>query len=342
VYTELLDFGGDEIYFKEEPALIGKTFGEALLAYEDSAVLGIKAAHGAARLNPPMDTPIQSGDALIAVSEDDDTIILSQGSRASIDESALVSSSPSQGQPTRILVLGWNATASPILREIDNYVTAGSQVMVVADDDSLEGQVSGKHFENLALTFRRGDFSERRTLEAVQPGAFERIILLASSERLDPQQADALTLVTLLHLRDLADRNQYNYAIVSQILDARNRALAEVTRADDFIVSDKLASLMLSQIAENKHLNAVFADLFDPEGSEIYLKPAGEYVEPGKPVNFYTVVEAARRRGQVAFGYRLKAQTHDIEHSYGVVVNPKKSELVTYSSDDKIILLSDN
>ena len=36
VYTELLDFGGDEIYFTEQPALVGKTFGEALLRYEDS------------------------------------------------------------------------------------------------------------------------------------------------------------------------------------------------------------------------------------------------------------------------------------------------------------------
>ena len=42
VYTELLDFGGDEIYFHEEPALVGKTFGEALLAYEDSAVIGLR------------------------------------------------------------------------------------------------------------------------------------------------------------------------------------------------------------------------------------------------------------------------------------------------------------
>ena len=41
VYTELLDFGGDEIYFHSEPALVGKTFGEALLAFEDSAVMGL-------------------------------------------------------------------------------------------------------------------------------------------------------------------------------------------------------------------------------------------------------------------------------------------------------------
>ncbi|HQX02243.1 MAG TPA: hypothetical protein PLQ94_09050, partial [Anaerolineales bacterium] len=40
VYTELMNFGGDEIYFKKEPALSGKTYGEALLSYETSTVMG--------------------------------------------------------------------------------------------------------------------------------------------------------------------------------------------------------------------------------------------------------------------------------------------------------------
>ena len=42
VYTELMNFGGDEIYFQHEPALAGKTYGEALLMYEDSCVIGIR------------------------------------------------------------------------------------------------------------------------------------------------------------------------------------------------------------------------------------------------------------------------------------------------------------
>ena len=60
VYIELLDFGGDEIYFNDEPALVGQTFGDALLAYEDSAVIGIAPRRRAQpRLNPPMDTLIE-------------------------------------------------------------------------------------------------------------------------------------------------------------------------------------------------------------------------------------------------------------------------------------------
>jgi len=81
---------------------------------------------------------------------------------------------------------------------------------------------------------------------------------------------------------------------------------------------------MLSQVSENKLLNPVFTDIFDPEGSEIYLKPADCYVTAGKPVNFYTVVEAARRRGEVALGYKRAALALQAEESYGVRVKSQE------------------
>ena len=126
------------------------------------------------------------------------------------------------------------------------------------------------------------------------------------------------------------------------MLDLRNRALAEVTRTDDFIVSDRLVSLMLAQIAENKELNAVFDDLFDPAGSDIYPKPAENYVALGEPVNFYTVVESARRRAEVAFGYRVKALANNPERGHGLVVNPDKSDVITFAAGDRIIVLAES
>ena len=89
------------------------------------------------------------------------------------------------------------------------------------------------------------------------------------------------------------------------MLDLRDRALAEVARADDFIVSDRLISLMIARCrieAPQRRLQ----DLLDPEGSEIYLKPAGDYVALGEAVPFAAVIEAARR-GEIAFGYRIAA-----------------------------------
>src|SRR5690606_23053049 len=112
----------------------------------------------------------------------------------------------------------------------------------------------------------------------------------------------------------------------SEMIDDRNRELAEVTQADDFIVSDQLISLMLSQVSENRKLTEVFGDLFSATGAEIYLRPAELYVAPGSETDFYTVLEAARRRGETAIGYRLDAHARSSQDHYGVSVNPTKTE----------------
>ena len=80
------------------------------------------------------------------------------------------------------------------------------------------------------------------------------------------------------------------------MLDHRNRELAEVTQADDFIVSDRLISLMLSQLSENEELNAVFDELFNPEGSEVYLS-AGVALRGARPPVASTPCSAAAPAG---------------------------------------------
>jgi voltage-gated potassium channel Kch len=344
VYTELLDFGGDEIYIKEEPGLVGKTFGESLFCYEKSAAMGIQFANGRVQVSPPMDTRLQTGDRIIAISEDDDTIILSGSGEPMVDVSAIAKEDDGQAiKSERTLILGWNRRAPVIIHELDNYVAPGSVIKVVADVDEAE-LAEGCHSDashNQTITFQSADTTLRSLLNDLDIPSYDYVIVL-SSDNLDPQEADARTLVTLLHLRDIADHNDCDFAIVSEMLDSRNRELAEVTRADDFIVSEKLISLMMSQISENRDLAPVFEDLFDPEGVEIYLKPAADYVVLDKPVNFYTIVEAARRRGEVALGYRLRAQSGNAAAGYGVVVNPNKSEQVTFSAADRIVVLAED
>ena len=343
VYTELLDFAGDEIYFKEEPALVGTAFCQALLAYEDSCVIGLARSGGQVLLNPPMDTRIEPGDQIIAISEDDDTIHLSGLTTYNIDEAAICDRPATLPEPERILLLGWNHQAAQVVRELDNYVAPGSELRVVATTphaaeslDLLRGTL--KH---LAVSSQEGDTTDRQTLEDLSLQTYHHLIVLSYSDELDVQEADALTLMCLLQLRDYSQRNDYDLSIVSEMLDLRNRELAEITQADDFIVSDALVSLMLAQVAENKQLNAVFTDLFDPEGSEVYLKPAGDYVQLGVPVNFYTVVEAARRRNEVAIGYREKAKSNSAEQQYGVTLNPPKSRQIAFDAKDSIVVLAE-
>ena len=343
VYTELMNFGGDEIYFKQEPGLSGKTYGDALLSFETSTVMGIRRADGTIMMNPTMDTRIEPGDSIFAIAEDDDKIQIAS-SRLPLEENLIQrSENRSKPKPERGLILGWNRSGSIIIRELDNYVAKGSELLVVSDVDGLESQIQrevGK-LKNQKLKVMEGDIRDRALLDELGVTEYDHVIVLAYSH-LDVQDADAITLVTLLHLRDIAEKDETPFSIISEMLDLRNRELAEAAKVDDFIVSEHLISLMLAQLSENAQLKDVFTDLFDPEGSEVYLKPIGEYVVTGEAVTYSTAVEAARRRGETAIGYRVMSEVHDAEKSYGVRTNPKKSEKVTFAPTDKLIVLSEN
>ena len=343
VYTELMNFGGDEIYFKHEHGLAGKTFGEALLAYEDSCLMGLRRADGTLQLSPPMDSQIEAGDQIFALAADDDTIRLSSLSPLPIDEALIRSSrQPITPKPERCLILGWNRSGTTIVHELDNYVPAGSQVTVVADVYNIEKQIraQGGRLKNQKLNVMEGETTDRDLLDKLHVEDYDHVIVLAYST-LEPQEADAKTLVTLLHLRDMAMQDATPFSIVSEMLDLRNRELAEAAQVDDFIVSEHLVSLMMAQLSENAKLFDVFTDIFDPEGAEIYLKPVSDYVVTGQPVNFYTVTEAARRRGETAIGYRIDSESNNAGKAYGVHANPKKSEKVTFAPEDKVIVIAE-
>ena len=341
VYQELLDFGGDEIYFKEEPALAGKRFGEILGLYEDSSILGLARADGTIQLNPPMDSAVGAGDRVIAVSQDDDTIRLARSGAAPVDESAIVFGEPKAPQAEHTLILGWNSMAPLLLRELEVYVAAGSQARVVGSyPESIEAaRAACPPTENLRITLFEGDPTDRTTLDRLEIPAFDHIVLLSEHPD-DDERTDARSLVTLLHLRAIREQSGSRFSIVSEMQDVRNRALAEVTRADDFIIGDQLVSLLLTQISECKALNAVFTDLFDPEGSEIYLKPARTYVQLDREVTFATLVEAARRRGEIAIGFRQPSTGGASGH--GVVTNPPKSRRIRFTERDSVIVLAEN
>ena len=130
--------------------------------------------------------------------------------------------------------------------------------------------------------------------------------------------------------------------IVSEMNIVENRILAEVTEADDFIISENLISGMLSQLSESRELKAVFDDLFDSDGSEIYLKDAGKYVSTETDINFYTIIEAASLKGETAIGYRYTKQAHSQKDNYGVNINPDKQQMINFSEGDKIIVLAED
>jgi ion channel POLLUX/CASTOR len=344
VYRELLDFDGAEIYFTEEPALVGRTWLEVQLAYEDVTPLGLRLAEGRIALNPPADLRLAAGDQVIAIAEDDDRVVLPATPPAAPVDAHLVVPAEDHPAPEHTLVIGWNARGAIVLRQLDAYVAPGSRVDVRAAHVGLAADVAPllAGVSTLAIDAQEAEVTRRSVLESLPLETYDHVILLAEETAGSRDEADTDTLVTLLHLRDLAARRGMRAGIVTEVLDSRNRELLTTTSADDFIVSDELVSLLLAQVSENAELADVFDDLFDPEGSEIYLRPADRYVAADQATPFSTVVAAAAARGETAIGYRLAALAADPSAGYGVVVSPPRSTPVTLGPADAVIVLAED
>ncbi len=346
VYSNLMDFDDSEMYFTNAQSFVGRSYKEVLLAYEDCTVMGIKNAKEIVMLNPAADYTIQNGDQLVIIAEDDSTIKVSPTQGKPIGE--IIALEAKNPEPERSLLLGWNHRATTIITEMDNYAAPNSYLKVVSSFEDTEQimETLAPKLKNIQLEFLHADTTDRYVIDALNLPSYNYVLLLCYQNNLELQDADAETLITLLHLRRICDAEKAKTGksinIVSEMLDLRNCTLAELTRADDFIVSDKLISLLTTQVAENKHLMQVFEDLFSADGSEIYLKPAKNYINTAVSTNFYAITESAARRNETAIGYRLMNQANDEAKSFGICVNPNKSKPIQFSDSDLIIVLSED
>ncbi|CAB5043025.1 unannotated protein [freshwater metagenome] len=110
----------------------------------------------------------------------------------------------------------------------------------------------------------------------------------------------------------------------------------------DFIVSQKLISLLMAQLSESPHLSAVFSELFDSGGVVVALHPVERYLDMGKHT-FEDVIVACRDLGVTAIGYRSADALDDpLALSGGIRVNPRKAQMIEFKPGDTLAVISTN
>src|ERR1700677_325457 len=340
VFSELLRFNGDELCVCPSSSLLaGQTFGEVLHAFAAASPVGLIRADGTLMLNPPSEQVVADDDLIVAISAQD---VFAPAGVPQIDEDAIVAPRPRRRAPVLLLMLGWNRRSARIIRQLDAYVPAGSRIDILADH--CNGQIRSLEklrtdLNHAEISLRPGDPTDFDLLSSFDLASYQHIILLSTDTAADAH-ADFRSLVTLLHLRDLEARLGRPLGITGEIADEHTLALAPAPRgnaptfSEQGIVSRTMVSHLMTQVATNPDIVPIFTDLFDPEGSEIFLRPISDYIHPGHPVIFSTVVESARRQRQVAIGYRLAA-------GRTIHLNPDRTQPLTFASADQVIVLSE-
>lgn len=342
VTLDLLDFSGDEIYFADVPALFGKTYADALLAFNTASVIGVVDGKGKTHINPAQTSKIGAGSKIIAIAADDDKIVYT-GVREDIAKKKIPKPKAIIRKPEHLLFIGWSSMGRSVVAELSQFLPKGSTIHIVAEKKHvLPEELKGLKFgSNIKVTHASvsGDIDE--LIAAAAAKKYNEVIILGYREAISEAEADSQTMLTMLQMNQLfeAEGNGVEPTrLVAEILDSRKAELARVAAADDMVVSDNLAALLIAQVSENPALAPVFDDLFDAEGASLNVNPIEHYAPIGKSIEFAELVAIGRANGESVIGYRTqKNSRHD--PASGVMLNPSKTDAFKPATGDGLVVI---
>ncbi|MEZ5234228.1 MAG: hypothetical protein R2749_16205 [Acidimicrobiales bacterium] len=337
-YEELLSFRGSQLYLHREPAAVGLPFGDVVCGFVDACVIGLHDAGGVIELSPPMDRLVGEDDQLIVIAHAADRITWAGPGPAPSAPAPLAVVEGGED----IVVCGWNHLAPRIVDELDHYLPEGSTVTVLVDErhrrTATRALPARLAHGTVVVDSAAGD--AHSTLVHDRCRGADHVVILSPDDATSATDADARALVQMLAVREVLTRAARSATLVTELLDERDADLAPRASAGDFIISERLSSLLLTQIAQNRQLAAIFARLLAPEGGQLYCKPVRWFADHPVAMSFGELTRLAGRHGDCLIGCRVVAAAADPVGGFGVALNPGREARFVLDPDDQLIVVS--
>ena len=370
VYSEILSFDGCEMYFHEDD-WGDINFGDLALFFPDGIPMGIKRADDSLLINPAVDEPMQDGDAILILAEDDSTIDYQKGEAVATAQNFPLAGGRLDQTVERELIIGWTPKVETIIGEYADYVLEGSKIDILLrpPTDGSNGAPSAEEVrgyinllnqelsETVEISLIEADPLSSDELSAIGPFQYDNILILSQgSGDEDDERMDSETIVILLLLRNIFreesegreprfkhEINGHNTKLITEVLNSENQELVARAGVNDFIISNRFISMLLAQISEDVDIKRVYDDLFQEDGSEIYLKPVTHYfAEFPVRVTYADMIKVAQKREEVCLGVKIKALEEDMERNFGVKLIPEKDAQYELHADDTLVVLAED
>ena len=377
VFTELFNFSGHEFYVarpekneKLYEKVCGMTIRQINRCLDNTTAIGIIRKDGSVLIADPNTVVLEEGCKLLLFQEDDDTVI-------PIEERNVNYTPPTDRyipEPLSILIIGCNEKLPYILREMSNYLTPGTIVYLASDPENLDHWLTDDIIEDMlarnidsAVKVQRKDtlqqdeakgrkretrIDDHKYIYGLLAETRPQYVLTLSPDELQDDEADEKALKLLLYCKNYKNMHpEAEFGVTCEMRSIENQQLAEGTMASDFVISRSIASLMMSQIAENRELREVFENLLCNEGFEVYMKPAKYYMDlrGGEPIDLFSVQDAVAEKGEILIGYKKKSRNKETSDGAEplIVLNPARLQdgavtEISFSEEDEFIVLSEN
>ncbi|GAQ92049.1 hypothetical protein KFL_009110030 [Klebsormidium nitens] len=295
-------------------------------------------------------------DALKACSQDTETDAVLQNAAETLPRRHQLKGSKAVsgiGPPReRVLLCGWRPGVAEMAQEYDDYLGAGSE-LVILSDTPLEKRMlvmqEIKNLRNIKVTHRVGNPLSNPELAAailgwdaasqkeIQKDNLPLSVAVISDSSWDQEgsRADKRSIFALLQAEAICRQN--NLPLVGLTAELVDSSLGDqVVRAHpsaSYIGTSELMGLFTSQVAEHRELNAVWTELLNSWGSEVYVKDSSIYAGADEAPTFQDLAERAASRKEVAIGYRLGPE---------VIINPvPKTSPIAFKPGDALVVISE-
>ncbi|MCD4700871.1 MAG: hypothetical protein K8S24_03345 [Candidatus Aegiribacteria sp.] len=335
VYNEILSFDRNEFYLNECPEVENCTFREIASRIHGGVAIGIQSGEKM-WINPEPAMKLNPKDRLLLLAEnsrsftfEDEPVSIGKFERSSGDTCR---------KPLNMLIFsGGSKKFNFMLGLLDAYAMEGGGILVAGSLPQEEGEalLSGVRTANCNVEYMQTERTDPDRLEELHPENYDSIMVISGkSAGMSDEEADSECIITLLILRNIADRigDSWNATVVSEIRNPRNRHLASAAGIDDFVISNEVCSMIMAQLVLEPGLGRVYEEIFDPSGCEIQLRCPSAYSSR----SFAHLSAEGLERGEIVLGW-LTGTGCGAE----VLLNPGKLDEIPDDSDTRIIAIAE-
>jgi len=243
------------------------------------SIFGIFNSNNTISLNPKGNTLIKSDDKLVAIAEDDDLeidfktdTIVQKSQSTKIDDKKEVKS---------ILFIGWSSIGQLVLEGIQQFIDHKSFLGIYHQaNSSIESPNFAQDFKNVTYNDVKST-SSLIDIDYINKTKVDTIIILQSEdEGLNQEKKDALNLILDLNLNELKKTGAINndIRVILHLNDGAKKSLTQNDSSHEFIMSDLLTSLLITQLTDNPYLAGIFDELFNERGAKIQIHPISKFI----------------------------------------------------------------
>ena len=355
VIKELLSFDGSEIYFlslkdEENKEFIGKSLYDSHHYLKNGIPIGIYNESSKPRIliNPENDPYLTINDELIVLASDDSDLEYREpeGERVKMYYCD-IPEHDNKKKKMSTLFLGWHDIAESYVNEVEEYDANAHIDIAYSDISEIQNFIIFDKFKDSGkLNFIETDPSDSRSLIELKPYSYDNVIILSQDiKQTNTEKIDSDTIVISLLLKEIGSNvDTTKTQVVTQLLNSDNETILQQTNINDFVVSNRLINMYLTQLSENEKSGRLFDELFSEEGSEIYLKPSTYYFDKFPvDISFHHLMDQVNQRNEICIGYRYAKYINEPDSNYGVVINPvDKNVHLTIEPEDYIIVVAED